>query len=233
MRGAITVLGMGGIISTTPAADGRQPWRGAAERIQALGADVPGSRIAARDGATTHGSAVGPVRVWELAQAIHEEGRHGAAGVVVTHGTDTLEETAYGLSLLLHHDVPVVLTGAMRGIDVRGSDGPANLTAALTTAADPRIAALGRWSPSRTKSTVRVGSARFTRPGFRPSRHLLPARSHTSPKAAYTWFRHLLPRAILCRSPRDPQRGLNRSGRSPAASASWSIFSPTSRTASW
>jgi len=58
-----------------------------------------------------------------------------ADGVVITHGTDTMEETAYTLDLLVHHDNPVVITGAMRNSSELSSDGPANLFNSILTAA--------------------------------------------------------------------------------------------------
>ncbi|OEH93480.1 asparaginase [Bacillus solimangrovi] len=56
-------------------------------------------------------------------------------GVVITHGTDTLEETAYLLDLCLKVDIPVVVTGAMRSSNEIGSDGPYNLISSVKVAA--------------------------------------------------------------------------------------------------
>jgi L-asparaginase len=75
-------------------------------------------------------------------RVIEQAGRSGIAGIVVTHGTDTMEESAFLIDRLLDSDIPVVLTGAQRGADERDTDGPRNLRDAIRVASDP--AARGR-----------------------------------------------------------------------------------------
>ena len=62
---------------------------------------------------------------------------------MVTQGTDTLEETAFALDRLVAGDAPVVVTGAMRNPSLPGADGPANLLAAVRTAAAESARGIG------------------------------------------------------------------------------------------
>jgi L-asparaginase len=64
-------------------------------------------------------------------------------GIIVTHGTATLEETAWFLDLTLALDIPIVVTGAQRPANTDGSDASGNLRAALATAASPLARGLG------------------------------------------------------------------------------------------
>jgi L-asparaginase len=80
---------------------------------------------------------------WRLRERVHELMRDPAVqGIVVTHGTDTLEETAYLLDRTLQGDTPVVCTGAMRTSDHAEWDGSRNLTDAIRVAA--AVASRGR-----------------------------------------------------------------------------------------
>ncbi len=74
------------------------------------------------------------------------------AGIVIGHGTATLEETAYALSLTLTIDRPVVVVGSQRPISALSSDAPLNLVAALRTAAAPESRGRACWWCSTTRS---------------------------------------------------------------------------------
>ncbi len=84
-------------------------------------------------------------KVWmTLARAVQDAlDREDVSGVVITHGTDTMEETAWFLNLVLKSEKPVVLTGAMRPATALSAEGPLNLLNAVRIAADPRAAGRG------------------------------------------------------------------------------------------
>ncbi|MFT9372616.1 asparaginase [Liquorilactobacillus hordei] len=78
---------------------------------------------------------IGPAEMLLLQKRILKAAAENIDGVVVTHGTDTLEETAYFLDLTVPNDFPVVITGAMRSANEIGSDGLHNFQTAIQTAA--------------------------------------------------------------------------------------------------
>lgn len=80
--------------------------------------------------------------IHDLAKVIARELPHHD-GVVITHGTDTMEETAFALEILLSPEKPVVLTGAQRNAEARDADGPRNLADAVIAAADPQMHGIG------------------------------------------------------------------------------------------
>jgi L-asparaginase len=83
--------------------------------------------------------------VWlKLAKRVNAElKREDVTGVVITHGTDTMEETAWFLNLVVKSDKPVVMVGSMRPATATGADGPANLYNALAVAIHPEATGRG------------------------------------------------------------------------------------------
>lgn len=101
--------------------------------------------LQAEDAIQVGSTAIGPTEWLQLAQRINQLFAEDAAlsGVVVTHGTATLEETAYFLHLTVKSDRPVVVTGAMRPPTAMGTDADLNLLDAIRLAACPEAAGRG------------------------------------------------------------------------------------------
>lgn len=102
-------------------------------------ADVEAARVSNIDSSSMTSE------VWlKLANAVEEAlRREDVSGVVITHGTDTMEETAFFLNLVVKSEKPVVLTGAMRPATALSAEGPLNLLNAVRIAADPKAAGRG------------------------------------------------------------------------------------------
>ena len=89
-------------------------------------------------------TALGPPEWLELVRLIHDAAKDPTlAGIVVTHGTASLEETAYALNLAVKVAIPVVVVGAMRPSSALGADGGMNLLNAVRVAATPEARGMG------------------------------------------------------------------------------------------
>lgn len=175
----IGLLFTGGTISmqVDPATGAAVPAMGAEDIL----AQVPGIRalteIEVDDFSRLPGPHVTPEQMWRLARrAAAWLERPDIDGLVITHGTDTLEESAFLLDLLLTSDKPVVFVGAMRTVSDPSWDGPANLLAAARVAASPRARGYGalvvmdeQILPAREARKVHTEASRsFATPEFGP-----------------------------------------------------------------
>ncbi|RMF74413.1 MAG: asparaginase, partial [Alphaproteobacteria bacterium] len=148
MAGRILVITLGGTIAMTgdgsPAA-AVVPRLGAEALIEAVRGFLPARLTVSGETMANRPSAnLSVADIARLALRIRKAAEEGIAGIVVTQGTDTLEEAAFLLSLFLGTPpVPVVVTGAMRPASAAGADGPANLVAAIQLAADENARAHG------------------------------------------------------------------------------------------
>jgi len=144
----IVILATGGTIAGA-AATGTQPgYTSGAVTIDAMLAAVPGIK----DLANIKGEQISNVGSQDmsfdimltLAKRINQLLAAGDVdGIVVTHGTDTMEETAYFLNLVVKGDKPVVMVGSMRPSTAVSADGPLNLYNAVGVASDPNTKGRG------------------------------------------------------------------------------------------
>ncbi|WP_226013093.1 asparaginase [Halomicrobium salinisoli] len=138
MPPTVTVLGTGGTIASTEGEAGATPTLSPDALLDAVPEIEEHADLTAEQVAQTPSFAVDFATLDDLRRAVREAAAATDA-VVVTHGTDTMEESAYYLDLTLDVDAPVVFTGAQRTADELSADGPANLLTAVRAATDERV----------------------------------------------------------------------------------------------
>ena len=144
----IVVLATGGTIAGAAASDVQAGYTSGQVGVQQLLAAVP----QAKKLASLRGEQIANIgsqdmndEVWfNLARRVNQlAAEPGVDGIVITHGTDTIEETAYFLNLVTSSAKPVVLTAAMRPSTALSADGPLNFYNAVAVAANPEAASRG------------------------------------------------------------------------------------------
>jgi L-asparaginase len=150
-----------------------------AELLSAL-PDLP-IEVRVHDRGTMPGGSLAFTDVLDVVDAASAAVRDGAVGVVLTQGTDTIEETAFLVDSVWPHPAPFVVTGAMRNPEQAGADGPANLLAAVQVASCP--AARGRGAlvtlldeihaARHVRKTHSTSPATFASPDLGPVGHLI------------------------------------------------------------
>jgi L-asparaginase len=186
----VTVLSMGGTISSVDSGGG-----GVEPTLtgDTLVSDVPEiAGFAEVSAASFRQAASGELAVddlVELAEEITLRIDGGAAGAVVTQGTDTIEETSFVLDLLVDRERPVVVTGAMRNPTLPGAEGPANLLAAVQVAASEVARGLG----TVVVFNDEIHAARFVRKTHTSN----PATFRSYPVGPIGWISENTPRIAL------------------------------------
>jgi L-asparaginase len=143
-RARILVLTTGGTIAMAPQTGGGiAPAVSGADLIDAVPELAAIATIEVEAFSNKPGASLQLQDLRKIAALIEAAHARGCTGVVVVQGTDTIEETSFALELLVDGAGPLVITGAMRGAGSPGSDGPANLIAAVTVAACPKVAGMG------------------------------------------------------------------------------------------
>ena len=139
----ITLISTGGTIAMTRNAEtgGLSPALSAEDLARAAGVteSVSLETIAFSDIPSEY---MTPAMMLSLSRVI-ETAAEASDGIVITHGTDTMEETAYFLSLVLKTEKPVILTGAMKSASDENPDGPGNLALAVRAAQDEKAGGRG------------------------------------------------------------------------------------------
>jgi L-asparaginase len=144
----IVILATGGTIAGAAATGTQSGYTSGAVTIDAMLAAVPGIK----DMANVKGEQISNVGsqditfeiMMSVARRINELAKQADVdGIVVTHGTDTMEETAYFLNLTVKTDKPVVLVGSMRPSTAVSADGPLNIYNAVAVAGDPKAKGRG------------------------------------------------------------------------------------------
>jgi L-asparaginase len=167
----ILMVSLGGTITMTQSSGGGiTPTLSAVDLVRSVPAIVDVAELETASPMRLPGPSLPLEGLVELAATLERRLASDLDGAVVIQGTDTIEETAWLLDLLVRSEKPVVVTGAMRGPDFPGADGPANLLASAIVAASQQARGRG----CLVVLNDEVHAARFVR------------KSHTSLPSAFT-----------------------------------------------
>jgi L-asparaginase len=197
----VALFTLGGTIASTGTGGGVAPRLTGADLLTSVpgldraGLDRAGVDLVVHDFRQVPSSSLTIDDVLALAGAIRDQVAAGVDGVVVSQGTDTIEETSFLLDLVYDGDRPVVFTGAMRNPTLAGADGPANLLAAVTVAAAPQARGLG----ALVVFGDEIHAARFVRKA-----HTTSVSAFVSPLAGPLGYVAEGRAVVLTRPPRRP-----------------------------
>lgn len=142
-KAKVKIIVLGGTITMIRKGEGIVPGLTGEDLVRAVPQLLDVADISVATPFSVPGASLTFAQLNDVARMIRAAFEEGMSGVVIVQGTDTIEETAFALDLLIQSERPVVVTGAMRGAEAPGADGPANLFAAVLTAASDEPSGLG------------------------------------------------------------------------------------------
>ncbi|MBV8932435.1 MAG: asparaginase, partial [Kutzneria sp.] len=182
----VAVFGLGGTIAMVAGKDGGAvPALTARQLVAAVpGLAETGIAVEVTDFRRVPSASLGFPDLTALRDAIAQRLVDSVDGIVITQGTDTIEETAYLLDLTHTAPQPLVITGAMRSPTMAGADGPANLLAAVRVAASPHARGMGAvvvfadeiHAANRVRKTHSTSGGTFQSPNGGPLGYLVEGR---------------------------------------------------------
>lgn len=145
MQPHVRIVSTGGTIASTSSEDdvGKTPSVSGDDLVDAVPEIADHAEIDVDDVCQVSGFQMTFENAREIVDAVERAASEGAVGVVVTHGTDTMAESAYYTDVVVDAEIPVVFTGAQRPFDQLGTDGPTNLLTAVRAAAHDRFREAG------------------------------------------------------------------------------------------
>lgn len=202
----VAVLSLGGTIAMTgDGGSGVVPTLTGDDLISAIPRLAEAAEVTATSFRQVPGAHLGLEDLTKLAEELSRLFEEGLDGVVITQGTDTIEETAFVLDLLVDIEAPIVVTGAMRNPSLPGADGPANLLASVQVAASTTARGLG----TLVVLNDEVHAARFVRKTHTQN----PATFRSSPVGPIGWISEDTPR-IPVRLRKSPRIAIPRNAES-------------------
>jgi L-asparaginase len=173
----VVIVTTGGTIAMTKTHEGVVPY----STGNSLITQIPGlekiARIEHVEFSNVPSPYMTPSMMWELSRLVQQiVNDPDVSGVVITHGTDTLEETSYFLDLTVKTDKPVVFTAAMRNINELGTDGPRNVLSSVRVASSEKSKGMGVMvclndeihAAREVTKTYTSNVATFDSPGYGP-----------------------------------------------------------------
>jgi L-asparaginase len=139
----VRVLSTGGTIASTGGEDGASPSKDGTELVESVPELDEHADLTVEQVCQVLSFQMDPDAVAQVGRHVVAAADAGVDGVVVTHGTDTIDESAYFLDVALAPEVPVVFTGAQRRPDETSPDGPANLLTAVRAATHEALRTAG------------------------------------------------------------------------------------------